>query len=332
MATQCGVRTNSGVTGSVKGILLNHSQLGVHIHRYESGLRVVDCNHSSKLELGLRLGEIATNGLGGATHCSNSILGAVAPTAVIEFIDRPHLGALASQSAGIVLREGETEYVISGPVRLALAGEPVHGRLGLSGDDNVPAICVVESEELISEETALAFLGERNLEPEKAVFFCAGRQSMTGQQVLLLRSVEFFLRAAMHLGIDVTKFTYAQGYAPLPINAIEPACALGVLVDIIRCVGDLRLTWSGDPEELDVVRDAIADAQDIRKMKSFDESLRRANGDVSRLSPTMFFPAASTITFASDGHRRETFGERRKELLFDVIMRAYPIPKRAQSN
>lgn len=279
---------NENVTGYVDELLNREEELGIKSHFLENQSTVIDCGIEvqGSIGAGLLYATIAMGGLGRVTMVPGIIDGLYLQFAQ-TWIDQPAIACLGSQKPAWKLKSEGFTGTAFGPAR-ASAQKPkaLYQAINYS-DDAETAVINIEATALPTEKDLDSIAKQCSTDPECVVALVAPPGSLAGTIMSSTRAVEWALNRLFQLDYDTSCITSASSAVPIvPVYPGEQEY-LGTAQDAIAYYGMVSLYAK---EASEIFRNVTPDTSK-NYGKSFKALLKEAQGDYSKVDPTMFGPA-----------------------------------------
>lgn len=303
---------------------LGFAELGGTCHHWSGhDISIVDCDSPGSPELGRILTSIATGGQAEYSEEPAELFGVATRAVRVRFRTNVGFATLGAQFAGEQFKfkpnpETKKFWMVSGPCRTAAAREDIFRDFGIAPED-CPILAVLEGDDVLDLDAAIALAKRLGLSHLGGRFFRCRTNGESGKRNVLSRSVECLAHVAHDLGLDTREFSSGEGLVPLSPFPVADKHAMGVTNDLIRCAGEVSLTWEGDPSQLGILVGAIESAQQEDRMISFDETMTNAGWDMTKVPPATFAPAVTRITVSRNGGEVIHIGKKNLSLLRSVL-------------
>lgn len=241
------------------------------------------------LEAGCALASICMSGLADI-GISPGQLGDIGWQQVVVQTDSPVAACLFSQYAGWQISVGKFFAMGSGPMRAAVAKEPLFDKLWYR-EEAEQIVGVLETGKLPDAEVFEYIAEQANVEPEDVVLCVAPTSSMAGNLQVVARSVETALHKLYELGFDVNRIRSAVGSAPLPPVAKNDMEGIGRTNDAILYGGRVTLWVMGDDESIAEIVTRVPSISSASYGRPFLEIFEAAGRDFYKIDPLLFSPA-----------------------------------------
>jgi len=241
------------------------------------------------LEAGAMLASICLAGLADVS-LTNGTLGELHWPQVCVQTDYPVAACLFSQYAGWQISVGKYFAMGSGPMRAAVASEPLFDKLWYR-EETEKLIGVLETAKLPGVEV-FEFIAEKaGVSPTDVVLAVAPTSSMAGNYQVLARSVETALHKLYELGFDVNRVRSSYGVAPLAPVAKNDLEGIGRTNDAILYGGRVTLFVNGDDESLADIAPKVPSLSSPAYGQPFLQIFEDAGRDFYKIDPMLFSPA-----------------------------------------
>lgn len=245
------------------------------------------------LEAGQMLAALCTSALADISVTPGQVAGIGWPHVAVQ-TDFPVASCLFSQYAGWQINVGKYFAMGSGPMRAALASEPLFDKLWYR-EEAEQVVGVLESARLPDEEVFQHIAERTGVQPDDVILAVAPTSSMAGNFQVVSRSVETALHKLYELGFDVNRVRSAHGVAPLPPVAKNDLDGIGRTNDAILYGGQVTLFVLGDDESLEQVVPKIPSSSSPMYGKPFQQVFEDAGKDFYKIDPLLFSPAQVVI-------------------------------------
>ncbi len=279
---------NENVTCYVDELLNREEELNVRSYYLENQSTVIDCGveAAGSIGAGILSAMIGMGGLGKV-----SIVPGIIDSYYLQFtqvwVDMPAIACLCSQMPGWKIKVDDFSATASGPAR-AIVQKPkqVFSAINYEDDSETAVVLLLTSKLPAAKE--LDFIAKQcSTEPECVVVLAARPNSITGSIVNSTRAVEWAMVRLLQLGYDVKEITSASSAVPIaPIRADEQDHTSAAM-DSIAYYGMVSLYAKAAN---DLFGSATSD-NSKSSGKSFKVLLKDAQGDLSKVDPTMLAPA-----------------------------------------
>lgn len=264
------------------------------------------------LEAGAMLASICMAGLADIS-LSNGILGGLHWPHVTVQTDYPVASCLFSQYAGWQIIVGKYFAMGSGPMRAAVASEPLFDKLWYR-EDTEQVVGVLEAAKLPGDDVFEYIAEKAGVEPGDVVLAVAPTSSISGNYQVVARSVETALHKLYELGFDVNRIRSAYGVAPLAPVAKNDLEGIGRTNDAILYGGRVTLLVNGDDESLAEIAPKVPSLSSPAYGQPFLEVFEAAGRDFYKIDPMLFSPA-EIVFHNTDTGRVHVAGKTAPEIL-----------------
>lgn len=251
------------------------------------------------LEAGCALASICMSGLADVGIVPGQ-LGDWGWQQVVVQTDSPVAACLFSQYAGWQINVGKFFAMGSGPMRAAVAKEPLFDKLWYREDAN-QVVGVLETAKLPGQDVFEYIAEATSVEPTDVALCVAPTSSMAGNLQVVARSVETALHKMFELGFDVNRIRSAIGSAPLPPVAKNDMEGIGRTNDAILYGGRVTLWVMGDDESISEIATRIPAMSSTAYGRPFLEIFEAAGRDFYKIDPLLFSPAEIVIQNVETG-------------------------------
>jgi len=294
--------------------LLSHAeQLGVAVHRDDSGVCIVDAGLTAKgsVQAGLLVGEICMGGLGSVTLRSAGQTGAAEtlwPTWLDVRSAQPVLACLGSQYAGWSLAASKEETggkkffsLGSGPARALAAKEKLFEELAYR-DTAETGVLVLEVDRLPPKVIIDKLLRDCGLQPQQLTLVVTPTSSLAGTTQVVARVLEVALHKSHELGFTLANILGGSATAPLPAPSPDGVQAMGRTNDAILYGGRVHLQVQGDDAAARDLALRLPSSQSRDYGRSFAELFVAAGYDFYKIDPMLFAPAEVWVSNIDSGN------------------------------
>lgn len=241
------------------------------------------------LEAGAMLASICLAGLADVS-LTNGTLGELHWPQVCVQTDYPVAACLFSQYAGWQINVGKYFAMASGPMRAAVASEPLFDKLWYR-EETDKVIGVLETAKLPGVEVFEYIAEKAGISPADVVLAVAPTSSMAGNYQVLARSVETALHKLYELGFDVNRVRSSYGVAPLAPVAKNDLEGIGRTNDAILYGGRVTLFVNGDDDSLADIAPKVPSISSPAYGQPFLQIFEDAGRDFYKIDPMLFSPA-----------------------------------------
>jgi len=280
------------------------------------GARVIDCGVkvAGSDAAGLALAEVALAGHGrvwieppGRHDAAFAADWPACPWPVVAVqSDAPVAACLAGQYAGWRVSTDGYFAMASGPIRAAIAREPLFDTIGLKEHPSV-AVGLLEASKLPPPEVCRELAAAAGVRPEALLLFVARTASRAGTLQVIARSLETALHKLHESGFDLGRIERGVGRAPLAPVAATDLAAIGCTNDAILYGGHVTLEVHGDDASLCAIGPRAVSRSSPAYGEPFAALFAKAGGDFYAIDPELFAPAL--LEFVNlDTARRHRFG------------------------
>jgi len=294
--------------------LLGHAeQLGVAVHRDDSGVCIVDAGLTAKgsVQAGLLVGEICMGGLGSVTLRSAGQTDAAEtlwPTWLDVRSAQPVLACLGSQYAGWSLAASKEETggkkffsLGSGPARALAAKEKLFEELAYR-DTAETGVLVLEVDRLPPKVIIDKLLRDCGLQPQQLTLVVTPTSSLAGTTQVVARVLEVALHKSHELGFTLANILGGSATAPLPAPSPDGVQAMGRTNDAILYGGRVHLQVQGDDAAARDLALRLPSSQSRDYGRSFAELFVAAGYDFYKIDPMLFAPAEVWVSNIDSGN------------------------------
>lgn len=245
------------------------------------------------IDAGIMLASICMSGLADISLASGT-LGDLHWPHVAVHTDFPVAACLFSQYAGWQISVGKYFAMGSGPMRAAVATEPLFDKLWYR-EETEQVVGVLETAKLPDREI-FEFIAEKaGVEPGDVVLAVAPTSSMAGNSQVLARSIETALHKLYELGFDVNRVRSAYGVAPLAPVAKNDLEGIGRTNDAILYGGRVTLFVNGDDDTIADIAPRVPSLASSAYGQPFLQIFETAGRDFYKIDPMLFSPAEIII-------------------------------------
>lgn len=214
----------------------------------------------------------------------------------------PVAACLASQYAGWKVADAGFFAMASGPVRAAIAREPLYDHIG-HRERPEHAVGVLETSRLPPPEVCLRLAADAGVRPDRLVLLAARSASAAGTLQVVARSLETALHKLHDLGFDLGRIRRGHGAAPLPPVPNDDLVAIGRTNDAILYGGHVVLEVTGDDASLAALGPRAVSAGSPAHGEPFLRIFERAGRDFYAVDPALFAPAVLELVNVETGAR-----------------------------
>lgn len=274
------------------------------------------CHCLGSIEAGLLIGRICMGDLSQISLVSSD--NPLWPTSIQVATSQPLLACLGCQYAGwnLSVPDNEKTYraMASGPGRIVCAKETLMQELGFIEDVPEQAVFVLEADELPPDEIFSTIASDCRMSQDQVKLVITPTGSLAGCVQVGARVVEVAMHQAHELHFPVDKIVEGFGTTPLAPPVRDFMQAMGRTNDSILFGGKVHLMVDAGPAEAKELAEALPSSTSKDYGRPFGEIFKAFNYDFFAIDPSLFSPAAVTITALSSG---ETFnaGHINSELL-----------------
>lgn len=204
--------------------------------------------------------------------------------------DYPVASCLFSQYAGWQISVGKYFGMGSGPMRAAVASEPLFDKLWYR-EEAEQLVGVLESAKLPGPEVFEYIAEKAGVSAGDIVLAVAPTSSVSGNFQVIARSVETALHKLYELGFDVNRVRSAFGVAPLAPVARNDLEAIGRTNDAILYGGRVTLMVNGDDESIEQIAPQVPSLSSSAYGVPFLNLFEAAGRDFYKIDPMLFSPA-----------------------------------------
>jgi methenyltetrahydromethanopterin cyclohydrolase len=212
----------------------------------------------------------------------------------------PVAACLASQYAGWKVSDQGYHGMASGPIRAAIAREPLFGKIGMQERASA-VVGLLEAASLPTESVIRALADAAGVAPEQMTLLVAPAASFAGTLQVVARSLETALHKLETLGFDLSLVVAGRGRAPLPPVAEDDLTAIGRTNDAILYGSHVVLEVRADEPLLDAVGAAMTSSASADHGKAFSAIFEAAGGDFYAIDPAIFAPAVVDLVNPETG-------------------------------
>ncbi|MBI1346663.1 methenyltetrahydromethanopterin cyclohydrolase [bacterium] len=241
------------------------------------------------LEAGAMLASICLAGLADVSLTSGQLGSLHWPHVCIQ-TDYPVAACLFSQYAGWQISVGKYFAMGSGPMRAAVASEPLFDKLWYR-EETDKLIGVLETAKLPDAEVFEYIAEKAGVSPTDVILAVAPTSSMAGNYQVLARSVETAMHKLYELGFDVNRVRSGYGVAPLAPVAKNDLEGIGRTNDAILYGGRVTLFVNGDDESLAEIAPQVPSVSSPAYGQPFLKIFEEAGRDFYKIDPMLFSPA-----------------------------------------
>ena len=241
------------------------------------------------LEAGAMLASICMAGLAEVNLTSGTLGDLYWPHVMVQ-TDYPVAACLYSQYAGWQIQVDKYFAMGSGPMRAAVASEPLFDKLWYR-EEAEQVIGVLETAKLPGADVFEYIAEKAQVEPGDVILAVAPTSSMAGNYQVLARSVETALHKLYELGFDVHRIRSAYGVAPLAPVARNDLEGIGRTNDAILYGGRVTLFVNGDDESLARIAPQVPSLSSPAYGQPFLKVFEAAGRDFYKIDPMLFSPA-----------------------------------------
>ncbi len=292
---------NERAAAVVDAMVADAEALGIEVRTLGSGARLVDCGAQARggLEAGLSFAAACMGGLGRIDPVP-VIVGERAWPGVGVTTDDPAAACLAAQYAGWKLEHDDFFAMASGPGRALARAEDLFEELAWREQAEQAVLCLETREEPPAE--VVEKVAQRcGVEPSAVTFLIAPTASVCGSVQISARVVETALHKLHELGVDPARVRHGWGCCPIaPVAKKDPA-AIGRTNDAVLYGGTVHLWLEGADEEVADLAQRLPSAASDAFGTPFGELLESADWNFYDIDPTLFSPAAVTLTSTESG-------------------------------
>lgn len=285
----------------------------------ECGTLIVDfgVEVAGGLLAGCALAEVSLADLGHVSISPAPGTGTAGPR-VQSVSDHPVAACLASQYAGWRVAEGNFFTMLSGPIRAAVAKDPIFEKLKLAGL-HVPertdvAVGVIEGRVFPPDSVCVHLAREARVAPDALALVIAPTASLAGSVQVVARSIETALHKMAELGFDLSRVQSGYGIAPLPPVAGGDLAAIGRTNDAILYGGEVTLWMRGGGDQIEQLGPSVPSNSSADFGRPFAELFAAAGNDFCKIDPRLFSPAVVNFIELETG-RSWRFGQLRNDVI-----------------
>jgi methenyltetrahydromethanopterin cyclohydrolase len=301
------------------------------------GVRVADCGVARRggTDAGILMARVAMAGLGqvrvvspaaASTDLSGRWSDCPWPMVVVAS-DHPVTACLAAQYAGWKVKGERFFAMASGPLRAAIAREPIFETIGhVERPDS--AVGLLEAATLPPPDVCRQLASDAGVAPERLLLLVARTASTAGTLQVVARSLETALHKLHDLGFDLERILRGRGEAPLPpvpgeglAGSADDLVAIGRTNDAILYGGSVVLEVRGDDASLQELGPRMVSSGSPSHGRGFLELFEGAGRDFYALDPALFAPATIELVNLDTG-RTHRFGR----LDPDLVRRSFTSP------
>jgi len=293
---------NHGSLEIIKEILDRKDELICNVKEMKSGTTLIDAGIECKgsVELGRLIGETCLGGLG-AVRITRMIIGDLDLPAVIVSVERPRIGALASQYAGWSIRIGKNYALGSGPARaLARVEKGLYEEIGYQ-DTSKKSVIVLETREMPIDEAAEYIADKCRIAPSNLYCIVVPTASIAGSVQISSRIVSVGLHKLRKIGFDLKRIRRGHGVAPIAPLEKDDNKAMGATNDCIRYGGRAYYHVRTDSDDLQEIAERIPASTSNLYGYPFFDLFKTVNFDFYKLDPLIFGPAEVTFNDIENG-------------------------------
>jgi methenyltetrahydromethanopterin cyclohydrolase len=305
---------NQRAAGLVDALVADAEAMGLEVRALDSGARLVDCGAQAPggLQAGLGFAAACMGGLGRLDPVPVGV-GAHTWPGVAVSVDEPAAACLAAQYAGWKLEHDDFFAMASGPGRALARAEDLFEELAWREQAERAVLCLETAQDPPAE--IVEKVAQRcGLEPSAVTFLIAPTASICGSVQISARVVETAMHKLHELEVDPARVRHGWGCCPIAPVAKDDPAAIGRTNDAVLYGGTVHL-WieASDAEAADLARRLPSSASDAFGTP-FGELLAAADWNFYDIDPSLFSPAAVTLTSTESG-RAHHGGELAPEVL-----------------
>jgi methenyltetrahydromethanopterin cyclohydrolase len=271
------------------------------------------------LEAGAMLASICLAGLADVSTVPGHVGSWHWPHVAVQ-TDYPVAACLFSQYAGWQISVGKYFAMGSGPMRAAVAGEPLFDKLWYR-EETEQVVGVLETAKLPDAEVFEYIAEKAGVEVGDVVLAVAPTSSLAGNYQVIARSVETSLHKLYELGFDVNRVRSAYGVAPLAPVAKNDLEGIGRTNDAILYGGRVTLYVNGDDESLAEVVTKVPSVASAAYGQPFLQIFEEAGRDFYKIDPMLFSPAEVVLQNLETG-RVHVAGR----IAPEILLRSFGLP------
>jgi len=245
------------------------------------------------LEAGAMLASICLAGLADVSTVSGFLGDRLWPHDAVQ-TDYPVSACLFSQYAGWQINVGKYFAMGSGPMRSAVAKEPLFDKLWYR-EEAEQVVGVLETAKLPGRDVFEYIAEATGVDAGDVILAVAPTSSMAGNYQVIARSVETALHKLYELGFDVNRVRSAYGVAPLSPVAKNDLEGIGRTNDAILYGGRVTLFVNGDDDTIADVAAKTPSSTSPAYGQPFLDIFEAAGRDFYKIDPLLFSPAEVTF-------------------------------------
>jgi methenyltetrahydromethanopterin cyclohydrolase len=275
----------------IEDVSENPDDFRVQTQELEAGGLLLDFGVEAEggLEAGAMLASICMSGLADVITLPGTVAGIGWPHVAVQ-TDFPVAACLFSQYAGWQVSVGKYFAMGSGPMRAAMATEPLFDKLWYR-EQAEQVVGVLETGQLPGPEVFELVAEKCDVRVQDVILAVAPTSSQAGCYQVIARSVETALHKLYELEFDVTRIRSAHGVAPLAPVAKNDLEGIGRTNDAILYGGRVTLWVNGDDDTLAEVIHKVPSSSSSMYGRPFLDVFEAAGKDFYKIDPLLFSPA-----------------------------------------
>jgi methenyltetrahydromethanopterin cyclohydrolase len=245
------------------------------------------------VEAGAMLASICMAGLADISTVPGTVAGRTWPHVAV-LTDYPVAGCLFSQYAGWQISVGKFFAMGSGPMRAAVAKEPLFDKLWYK-EDAPEVVGVLETAKRPTREVFEYIAEAARVTPSDVILAVAPTSSIAGNYQVIARALETALHKLYEVGFDVNRVRSGYGIAPLAPVARNDLEGIGRTNDAILYGGRVTLWVNGDDDSIAEILPRVPAESSPAYGQPFLEIFEAAGRDFYKIDPMLFSPAELVV-------------------------------------
>ena len=295
------ISINESVTRYVDELLDREEELGIKSHYLENKATIIDCgvDAGGSIEAGILYAMISLGGLG-KVSISPGVIDSYYINFVQTYVDKPAIACLCSQKPAWKLKTEGYLGTAYGPAR-AISQKPKAIFSAIHYEDDAETAIINIEAPAIPTARELDYIAKQcSTDPECVVTLVARPNSIVGSVVNGTRPIEWMMNRLFQQGYPVQDVASASSVCPMAPILTDEQEFLGASFDSIAYYGMLYAYVKNQDEKFKDVVSSVSKSHG----KTFKALLKEAQGDFSRVDPTMFAPGSIVVNGLSDGSLR----------------------------
>jgi methenyltetrahydromethanopterin cyclohydrolase len=301
-AQAAGAPSVNGLAGRiVEEMIANAALLRVNVCAGSLGERLIDAGASAMggVDAGLRLASVCMGGLGQISLTTSPVTAPWIWTITVRAA-HPVIACLGSQYAGWTLTHGDYYVLGSGPGRAVGRVEDLYKELGYR-DDAGKAIFVLKAGSPPPAELVQKVADDCKLKPSDLTFIYAPTQSLAGSFQVVARVLEVALHKVHTVHFPLDRIVDGAASAPFAPPSPDFIAAMGRTNDAIIYGGQVQLYVTGPESDARDLAEKLPSCTSRDYGRPFGDVFKGYDCDFYKVDPTLFSPAAVTVTALETG-------------------------------